>query len=76
MIKLIENFKNGWKIKKCDETKISSANGGLWSEYIETDDFVKPFFDIDLKVKVPDGNDKDKYFEDISEEIINNFTFY
>jgi hypothetical protein len=75
MIKLIENFKNGWKIKKCDETKISSANGGLWSEYIETDDFVKPFFDIDLKVNVPDGNDKDKYFEDISEEIINNFTF-
>ena len=75
MIKLVENFKNGWKITKCDETKISKRKGGLWSEYIETDDFVKPFFDIDLKVNVPDGNDKDKYFEDISEEIINNFTF-
>ncbi len=79
MVKVCSNFKAGWsesKIKNMTKRNQSKYSNATWAEIIESDDFVKPFFDIDMKI---DGEEEEEVdyeeyvqaiYEDLSDKIL------
>ena len=70
-MKCVKNFMSGWtgdSLKPLTEKSLNKLRG-TWAEVLNADDYIKPLFDIDLKVpgKKEEQVDYDKWIVPIRE---------
>ena len=57
-IKCVKNWYEGWQAVPLTESCLKKKKG-TWAEVLNADDFIKPIFDIDLKIGGEEGEEVD-----------------